>query len=141
MRLTTITIFLFSCFSLFSQIEVKETTNSSEEIYSGAARQSIEAVYNESGDTSYIFFFQDARYTQIIEIKSIAFLSKTELLQFLDLVDKAIEEGKEFKTSICSISSGLNKKTVRITADKPFTYLSRKITSKIRSELTDHGHI
>lgn len=127
-------IFIMISFMSFGQLEVKETTNSSETIWSNTARQSITAFY-EDDRTFYAFYYQNAKYTAIISTEYVSFSNREELIQFLDLAQEAIEEGKEFSTENYRLTKGMGKKSCTVWGKVGYTYITLKTISKIREAL------
>lgn len=127
-------IFIMISFMSFGQLEVKETTNSSETLWSNIARQSVTVFHGDEGDF-YAFYYQDAKYTHITSIEYISFSNKEELLQFLDLAQKSIEERKDFTTDSYRLTKGMGKKSCTVWGKIGYTYITLKTISKIRESI------
>lgn len=124
----------------FGQLEVKETTNDSEEIYSGGGRMSLNAFFKDS-DTSFAIYFQDLQYKHIVELAYIPFNNKAELMQFFELVEKAVSEQKEFDAGVYSISKGMNKKTVSVWKGNSYTYFGIKTNEVMLEAMKEKGYL
>lgn len=131
MKTLVLLFLLFISSASFSQLEV--TRNTSKTLYENAGRQSLSQIITET-DTLYQFTFQDREFTQIVQLESIAFDNKVELIQFLDLCLDVMNGGEALSTKKYSIFPA-SKKWVTISNGVGDAYLKRKTIDSIKAIL------
>ena len=97
-KLTTLIAILF-CFTLSAQIK---TINITENKINGLSCEYSKSIDLEKGDTLYYIFlgFQNANYSNIIDIKSLFFKNNTVLKQFIKDLTAGLNEMDNKATSI-----------------------------------------
>lgn len=129
-------LLLFFSLHAFTQLEVKEITGSTKEIYTDAAGHEIQMEIQKE-DTAYVFLFRNAKYSKNKDLVQIEFENGAELTQFIELMSTALKSGKEYETKSYRIIQGsVNKSITVLTPDGHF-YISTKWTEKMSARLKE----
>lgn len=122
--------------SATAQLEINEPQETQEIWRNALQGQEIKEIINGQ-DTTFLFLYQNRRYTAIHAIELFAFSGSGELLAFLDACSQAIEEAKEFDVliGIDNITIRKQSKRVIISTSSGWLYLDKKSINKIREAL------
>lgn len=121
-----------------AQLEVTELSSNTEELYSDAAGHVIRMHVNES-DTAYVFLFRNAKYSKSRDLLPINFSDTEELVQFVDLMSTALQNGKEYQTKSYRITQGNIKKSLTVLTTQGHFYINAKWLKKMDEMFLEEG--
>ena len=104
----TLALLFVSTISM-AQLEVQEHQKS-KTLYKNVYNQKLEEFYHEDSTTYYAFYFRDAQYSRIVEIKYLSFNNKDEAIQFFKLALTTFLEDKEYSVKLDGETVFLKKK-------------------------------
>jgi len=121
-----------------AQIQVESVDKTEEKIfYSMTRNQTLMRFINDS-DTSYAFYYKNYKYQHITSIEYFRLADDAELNQWLDLIEKVINDKEKFDITLTSGEHMRMKKAMRscdIMTSKGWTYFDYKNIDKIREKL------
>lgn len=116
-------------------IERKEPVTISK---NGMMSTTLRAIDCGEDGTAYVLYFRNAKYTSIVDIEYITFLSKEDLLQFFDLCDSAVANKKDYITATYRVYKGTGK-SVAVYNDKgDYFYPTLAAITKMREDFISY---
>lgn len=121
-----------------AQLEVTELSSETKELYSDGGGHVIRRNINES-DTGYVFLFRNAKYSKSRDLLPIDFSNEEELIQFVDLMSRALQNGKEYQTKSYRITQGNIKKCLTVLTTQGHFYISMRWLKKMDEMFVEVG--
>lgn len=96
-RITTVLAIMISLMAT-SQIEVNQTKT--ERLTVSATNSQILTTFIKESDTTYAFYYKNAKYKTLTDIKYFSLADRTEVLTLFDLIQQSIEKDEEFNITL-----------------------------------------
>jgi hypothetical protein len=139
MKKVILTIAMFTAFGVNAQLKVEENTMKDSLVWRPIGLSTMPAlrVYTMDEQSEYTFFYQNAKYTAIVDIDYINIGDKEETKQFFDVLLDVIETGKEYTIELEGKRWSISKSAMYVfiwSSDTHF-YLTKKQVQSIKEKL------